>query len=133
MSITEQPRALPPLVVEPTEIQLFRFSAVTWNPHRVHFDDRHSTSEGHDGVLVHSHLRAAFALRCLTEGLGHLARIDEFSYRVVRPAVVRHRLEYRAELIDGQDLTSRWRIWEEQRDGGVGLQGSAVVTMMKES
>jgi hydroxyacyl-ACP dehydratase HTD2-like protein with hotdog domain len=30
--------ALTPLVKRPTTVQLFRFSAVTWNAHRIHFD-----------------------------------------------------------------------------------------------
>ena len=61
---------LPPLKHTATPFQLFRYSAVTWNPHRIHFDEPYAREEGHDGVALHSHLRAALALRCVTEGLG---------------------------------------------------------------
>ena len=61
---------LPPLEHTATALQLFRYSAVTWNPHRIHFDERYAREEGHAGVALHSHLRAALALRCVTEGLG---------------------------------------------------------------
>ena len=61
---------LPPLKHTATPFQLFRYSAVTWNPHRIHFDEPYAREEGHDGVALHSHLRAGLALRCLTEGLG---------------------------------------------------------------
>ena len=61
---------LPPLKHTATPFQLFRYSAVTWNPHRIHFDEPYAREEGHAGVALHSHLRAALALRCVTEGLG---------------------------------------------------------------
>ena len=61
---------LPPLKHTATALQLFRYSAVTWNPHRIHFDESYAREEGHAGLALHSHLRAALALRCVTEGLG---------------------------------------------------------------
>ena len=61
---------LPPLRHTTTTFQLFRYSAVTWNPHRIHFDETYAREEGHGGLALHSHLRAALALRCVTEGLG---------------------------------------------------------------
>ena len=61
---------LPPLKHTATPLQLFRYSAVTWNPHRIHFDEAYAREEGHAGIALHSHLRAALALRCVTEGLG---------------------------------------------------------------
>ena len=66
---------LPPLKHTATPFQLFRYSAVTCNPHRIHFDEHYAREEGHAGVALHSHLRAALALRCVTEGLSpRLAR-----------------------------------------------------------
>ena len=61
---------LEPLKHTATALQLFRYSAVTWNPHRIHFDEPYAREEGHRGLALHSHLRAALALRCVTEGLG---------------------------------------------------------------
>ena len=58
---------LPPLKHTATPFQFFRYSAVTWNPHRIHFDEHYAREEGHAGVALHSHLRAALALRCVTE------------------------------------------------------------------
>ena len=55
---------LPRLEHAATAFQLFRYSAVTWNPHRIHFDERYAREEGHAGVALHSHLRAALALLC---------------------------------------------------------------------
>ena len=33
---------LPPLKHTATPFQLFRYSAVTWNPHRIHFDESYA-------------------------------------------------------------------------------------------
>ncbi|GDY69533.1 hypothetical protein SAV14893_089260 [Streptomyces avermitilis] len=53
---------LPRLKHTVTTFQLFRYSAVTWNPHRIHFDEPYAREEGHGGLVAHSHLRAALAL-----------------------------------------------------------------------
>ena len=52
---------LPPLKHTATALQLFRYSAVTWNPHRIHFDESYAHEEGHASLALHSHLRAAHA------------------------------------------------------------------------
>ena len=38
---------LPALVKRPTAIQIFRYSAVTWNAHRIHFERDYALQEGH--------------------------------------------------------------------------------------
>ncbi len=45
---------LPPLKHTATAFQLFRYSAVTWNPHRIHFDQPYAREEGHAGLALHS-------------------------------------------------------------------------------
>src|SRR3546814_19198065 len=76
----------PDIELHPSGTQLFRFSAVTWNSHRIHYDIEWERHEGHKSVLVHSHLHAANALRPLTDGLGPEWTITKAAYRVVRPA-----------------------------------------------
>ena len=76
---------LEPLKHTASALQLFRYSAVTWNPHRIHFDEPYAREEGHRGLALHSHLRAALALRCVTEGLGAQWRVTKFAYRLRRP------------------------------------------------
>ena len=38
------------LEVRPSTISLMRFSAVTWNPHRIHYDEAYAATEGSDAV-----------------------------------------------------------------------------------
>src|SRR3546814_2019687 len=83
---------LPDIELHPSVTQLFRFSAVTWNSHRIHYDIEWARHEGHKGLLVPSHLHAANALRPLTDGLGPESPITNAAYRVVRPAAARETL-----------------------------------------
>ena len=82
---------LPPLKHTATPFQLFRYSAVTWNPHRIHFDEPYAREEGHDGVALHSHLRAALALRCVAEGLGPGWHVTKVAYRLRKPGLCARR------------------------------------------
>jgi acyl dehydratase len=102
---------LPPLRHTATTFQLFRYSAVTWNPHRIHFDESYARAEGHQGLALHSHLRAALALRCVTEGLGPRWQIAKVAYRLRRPVYAPADLAYTARVTaadgdgDGDGLT----------------------------
>jgi hydroxyacyl-ACP dehydratase HTD2-like protein with hotdog domain len=74
--------ALRQIVREPTTVQLFSFSAVTWNPHRIHYDlDYARDVEGYPDVLVQSHLHACFLTQALRENFGPGAEISKFGWR----------------------------------------------------
>ena len=50
----------------PTPILLFRFSALTFNSHKIHYDPLYAQKEeGHPGILVHGPLQVIFALELL--------------------------------------------------------------------
>ena len=118
---------LPEVRFEPSATQLFRFSAVTWNTHRIHYDVEWAKHEGHKGVLVHSHLHAANLLRPLTDGLGPDWAITSASYRVVRPAAAGDTLVASAEVVgrtdDGRHLT--FAIREVNGAGDACCEGTA--------
>lgn len=66
---------LPVLECRPGSVQLFRFSAVTWNAHRIHYDREYARSEGYPDILVQSHLHGCFlaqAALAWTSGSGVL-------------------------------------------------------------
>lgn len=72
--------ALPELVKKPTSSMLFRFSAVTWNAHRIHYDQPYARLEGHDDILVQATMHGAFLLQMVTSFAGPAGRVLEFSY-----------------------------------------------------
>ena len=67
---------------EPTSTHLFRFSAVTFNGHRIHYDQPYATGvEGYPALVVHGPFIAA-KLAGLAERRGPLAG---FSFRAQAP------------------------------------------------
>ncbi|WP_067467773.1 FAS1-like dehydratase domain-containing protein [Actinomadura macra] len=73
--------ALDPVTVRPTATQLFRFSAATWNAHRIHYDTRYAVHEGYPDILVQSHLHGCFLTRTALGWAGPRARLRRFSWR----------------------------------------------------
>ncbi len=70
---------------------LFRFSAVTWNAHRIHYDHPYATrSEGFPGLVVHGPLVAAELALEASREIGKLAHIE---FRVRAPVFVDDRIE----------------------------------------
>lgn len=69
-------------VIEVDPVLLFRYSALTYNAHRIHYDRDYARSEGYPGLLVHGPLQALL--------MAELARrsgvpASEYSYRLVSP------------------------------------------------
>ena len=120
--------SLPLLTHTVTPFQLFRYSAVTWNPHRIHFDAQHAREEGHAGLALHSHLRAALALRAVTEGLGPGWRIATVAYRLRRPLYAPVVLTYTARVATADHGSVTLELIEENPSGEVGFEGTVTAT-----
>jgi itaconyl-CoA hydratase/mesaconyl-C4 CoA hydratase len=71
--------------VTPTPTLLFRYSAVTFNGHRIHYDWPYVTeTEGYAGLVVHGPLIATLNLRAFCSANPD-ARLRRFAYRGLRP------------------------------------------------
>lgn len=75
------------LVKRPTNVQLFRFSAATWNAHRIHYDKPYAETEGYPDVLVQSHLHGCFLSEAVMRWAGPDARLVRFRWENRRLAV----------------------------------------------
>lgn len=100
---------LPALTKVPTAVQLFRYSAVTWNAHRIHYEQAYAEHEGHPGVLVQAHLHGAFLLQTITDWMGPRARLVNFGW------------SNRGRAIPGDTLTCRGRVTAKRVEGGLQL------------
>ena len=70
----------------PEPALLFRFSALTYNAHRIHYDLPYATGvEGHPGLVVHGPLLALLLLEVPRRHLPGRS-VRELSYRLTRPA-----------------------------------------------
>jgi hydroxyacyl-ACP dehydratase HTD2-like protein with hotdog domain len=97
--------ALPPLAKVPTTVQLFRYSAVTWNAHRIHYEREYAMTEGHPDVLVQAHLHGAFLAQMITDWAGPRGRLISFGW------------SNRARAIPGDTLTCTGRVTARRAEG----------------
>src|SRR5262245_51978660 len=72
--------ALPPLTKTPSNTLLFLYSAITWNPQRIHFDKDYTLSEGYRDIIVHGPLRGAFLSQLLMRWIGEAGTLKRLSY-----------------------------------------------------
>ncbi|HYD64466.1 FAS1-like dehydratase domain-containing protein [Azospirillum sp.] len=108
--------------VVPDPVLLFRYSALTSNGHRIHYDRPYARDEEHyPDLVVHGPLTATLlqglAARCRPE-----ARLHRFSFRGVAPLFVSapFRIEAKAgEAPDALDL------WARGPDGGLAMRAEA--------
>lgn len=85
-AVPQNDSAAPPRqswTVDPTPLLLFRFSAFTFNGHRIHYDPHYAAEEGYPGLVVHGPLQAALMLNLSATVLGYVPR--RFDYRCVAP------------------------------------------------
>ena len=123
----------------PTATTLFRFSALTFNAHRIHLDKEYAHEEGYSGKpysttesalyssktterLVHGPLTALMLLETVAYNFPS-ARPLYFEYRARNPLVVG-----KACTINGAWHDKRTALlWCVNEDGVVGMTGSVVV------
>lgn len=73
--------------IVPDPMLLFRFSALTFNAHRIHYDrDYAMREEGYAGLVVHGPLQAMLLMHAALD-LVPATRIASFSFRSVRPLI----------------------------------------------
>jgi len=76
-------------VIKPDDVLLFRYSALTFNGHRIHYDRRYATEvEGYPGLVVHGPLIATLLMDLLRRNEARndvRANVTRFSFRAVSP------------------------------------------------
>lgn len=85
-STAAPPRGRAELRLRVDEALLFRFSALTYNAHRIHYDHSWVREEGYADLVVHGPLQALMMGELLrTDGPGLVGR--RFSYRLLSPMI----------------------------------------------
>ncbi|MHC5656218.1 HTD2 family dehydratase [Stappia sp. ICDLI1TA098] len=104
--------------ITPTPTLLFRYSALTFNGHRIHYDQPYVTKvEGYDGLVVHGPLQSTWMQNLATDILGRLPA--SFAYRGLSPLTVGRPVTVEAREVEG-GLEMRVR---RDEDGVVTMQG----------
>ncbi|AFY20537.1 MaoC family dehydratase N-terminal domain-containing protein [Pseudomonas sp. UW4] len=100
-------------LVVPSPTLLFRYSAVTFNGHRIHYDWPYVTqTEGYPGLVVHGPLIATLNLRAFTKAHPNV-RLKRFTFRGVRPLISPQPFEVGGRLID----SGKAQLWAGNQDG----------------
>lgn len=116
-------------IITPSPALLFRFSALTFNAHRIHLDQAYCRDvEGHRNLLVHGPLSLVLMLQFLhiqltREAQGNHRKGDEIThvdYRCLAPLYAEEELKVCARRKD----TYAWETWIEGPDGGLAVRGS---------
>ena len=85
--------------ITPSPTLLFRYSAVTFNGHRIHYDWPYATdTEGYPGLVVHGPLMATLSLRAFCRA-NPQAQVRRFAYRGVRPLIAPHPFVVRGRVV----------------------------------
>ena len=80
-------------------VVLFRFSALTYNAHRIHYDLAYAESEGYPDLVVHGPLQALLMAELLRRtGISLVG--GEFAYRLVSPTFGKQILSIAADNMD---------------------------------
>ena len=124
---------LPPLDKTPSNTLLFLYSAITWNPQRIHFDKDYTLTEGYKDVIVHGPLRGAFLSQLLTRWIGDEGVLKKMSYANRDIAYVNEPLACkgtvtRKSIENGQGLVE-CDIWVENAQGAKLTLGNATVVL----
>ncbi len=109
-------------VVTPDDVLLFRYSALTFNGHRIHYDRRYVTGvEGYPGLIVHGPLIATLLVDLVRRQVPG-ARLKSFSFKAVRPTFDLHRFTLNGSpSVDGKQV----QLWANDHEGWLTMQATA--------
>jgi hydroxyacyl-ACP dehydratase HTD2-like protein with hotdog domain len=100
---------IPPVPYAPSELQLFFFSAATYNGHRIHYDLPYAKTEGLPNILVQGPLQAALLAKTLTDWIGIGGRL------------VRFQIQNRGSAFPHETLTCGGVVTARREEDGRGL------------
>ncbi len=109
--------------IVPDPVLLFRYSALTFNGHRIHYDRSYVTGvEGYPGLIVHGPLIATLLLDLLRRNLP-AATVRSFSFRAVRPL-----FDIAPFAVCGRpEADGRVTLWARDATGALAMEGSAQI------
>jgi 3-methylfumaryl-CoA hydratase len=108
--------------ITPDPVLLFRYSALTGNGHRIHYDQPYVTAvEGYPGLIVHGPLQATLLSELfLARHPG--ASLKSFGFRALRPVFDTHPFR-----LVGSEAAGAAKLWSVDHTGQVCMQAEAAL------
>ncbi|MBA4177273.1 MAG: acyl-CoA dehydrogenase [Leptothrix sp. (in: Bacteria)] len=108
--------------IVPDDVLLFRYSALTFNGHRIHYDRRYVTQvEGYPGLVVHGPLIATLLMDLLRRHAPE-AEVASFRFKAVRPTFDLHPFR-----VNGRRDGSTVKLWAEDHEGWLTMDAVATL------
>ena len=108
--------------IVPDDVLLFRYSALTFNGHRIHYDRKYVTDvEGYPGLIVHGPLIATL-LMDLLRGHAPDAEVATFRFKAVRPTFDLHPFR-----LNGQRDGNTVKLWAQDHEGWLTMDAVATL------
>ena len=105
---------------QPDAVQLFRYSALTFNAHRIHYDTRYAEQiEGYPGLIVHAPLTATVLLERFVKHIGE--PLVEFTFRAVSPLIADRAVKLGCRC----HVPGSYEMWATSEDGQVSMTATA--------
>lgn len=105
--------------VETDTALLFRYSAVTFNAHRIHYDAPYARDvEGYPNVVVHGQLTATMLFAALSRHVPG-QRLGTFGFRAMKPIFVGERI-----FLEGAPSGNGYDLWARDANGHLCLSAS---------
>ncbi len=111
--------------IKADDVLLFRYSALTFNGHRIHYDRKYVTEvEGYPGLIVHGPLIATLLMDLLRRQRPD-ARVAKFEFKAVRPTFDIHPFSVHGQpSADGKSV----RLWGRDHDGWLTMDATATLS-----
>jgi 3-methylfumaryl-CoA hydratase len=108
--------------IVPDDVLLFRYSALTFNGHRIHYDRRYVTQvEGYPGLIVHGPLIATLLMDLLRREMPQ-AVASNFQFKAVRPTFDLHPFHVNG-AVDGKAV----QLWGSDHEGWLTMEATATL------
>jgi 3-methylfumaryl-CoA hydratase len=106
------------------DVLLFRYSALTFNGHRIHYDRKYVTEvEGYPGLIVHGPLIATLLMDLLRREQPR-ARVTKFEFKAVRPTFDINPFSVHGQPApDGKSV----RLWGRDHEGWLTMDATATL------
>ncbi|MBL8306883.1 MAG: MaoC family dehydratase N-terminal domain-containing protein [Rubrivivax sp.] len=106
----------------PDDVLLFRYSALTFNGHRIHYDRKYVTEvEGYPGLIVHGPLIATLLMDLLRREAPD-ADVAAFRFKAVRPT-----FDGRPMQVNGRREGHEVKLWAQDHDGWLTMDAVATL------
>ena len=106
--------------ITPDPVLLFRYSALTFNGHRIHYDRDYVTRvEGYPGLVFHGPIQAAFIVELAAKVRGGAAP-KKFSYRGLQPL-----FEGSEFSVNADETGAGMELWTANSQGQPTMKGTA--------